>query len=73
MPDRCFNDLRYTINCTKLAALGWKELVPFDEGLEVTVEWYQKNSHRFGNIESALVAHPRAGLVHSQSSNKIGE
>jgi len=71
VPDRCFNDLRYTINCTKLAALGWKELVPFDAGLRVTVAWYQQHSHRFGNIESALVAHPRAGLVHSHSSTKL--
>mmetsp|Transcript_15905 Transcript_15905/g.18759 ORF Transcript_15905/g.18759 Transcript_15905/m.18759 type:complete len:369 (+) Transcript_15905:44-1150(+) len=60
--DRCFNDLRYTINCSKLHALGWKELVPFDEGLEVTVNWYVKNSARFGNLESALIAHPRAGM-----------
>ena len=57
-----FNDLRYTINCSKLAALGWRELVPFDEGLAVTVGWYQKFSSRFGDIESALVAHPRAGM-----------
>jgi len=57
-----FNDLRYTIDCAKLAALGWKELVPFAEGLAVTVEWYTKHSVRFGDIESALVAHPRAGM-----------
>jgi hypothetical protein len=37
--------------------------VPFNDGLRVTVNWYLKNSSRFGNIESALVAHPRAGLA----------
>lgn len=61
--DRCFNDLRYTINCSKLHALGWKELCPFPDGLEVTVKWFMKNSGRFGNLENALVAHPRAGLI----------
>jgi len=71
VPDRYFNDLRYTIDCAKLHALGWKELVPFDAGLKVTVDWYTKHSGRFGNIEHALVAHPRAGL--SESSEPSGE
>jgi dTDP-glucose 4,6-dehydratase len=62
VPDRYFNDLRYTIDCAKLHALGWRELVPFDDGLRVTVQWYARNSGRFGNIENALVAHPRAGM-----------
>merc|ERR1711998_242114 len=43
VPDRAFNDLRYTINSTKLAQLGWKEEVPFEQGLGLTVEWYLKN------------------------------
>lgn len=60
--DRAFNDLRYAINNTKLEALGWREEVGWEEGLARTVEWYRQHSHRFGNIESALVAHPRAGL-----------
>ena len=47
---------------SQLAKLGWKELVPFEDGLRVTVGWYLKNSSRFGNIDNALVAHPRAGL-----------
>ena len=38
VPDRPFNDLRYTIDCAKLHALGWKELVSFPEGLEHTVK-----------------------------------
>jgi UDP-glucose 4,6-dehydratase len=60
--DRIFNDLRYHINSDRLFQLGWREQVSWEDGLKATFEWYQKNSHRYGNIESALVAHPRAGL-----------
>ena len=59
VPDRKFNDLRYTINSSKLHELGWKEEMSWDEGLATTVEWYKKYSHRYGNIDAALVAHPR--------------
>jgi len=59
VPDRKFNDLRYTINSSKLHELGWKEEMPWDEGLKTTVEWYRKCTGRYGDIESALVAHPR--------------
>ena len=66
--DRPFNDLRYTIDCRKLHELGWREIVSFKEGLAHTVNWYRLNSTKFGNIENALVAHPRAGLAASVSS-----
>ncbi len=59
VPDRKFNDLRYTINSNKLHELGWKELMNWEEGLKTTVDWYKQYSHRYGNIDAALVAHPR--------------
>merc|ERR1712226_591180 len=59
VPDRKFNDLRYTINSNKLYELGWKEHISWEEGLEKTVEWYKMYSSRYGNIDQALVAHPR--------------
>ena len=59
VPDRKFNDLRYTINSSKLHELGWKEEWSWEEGLSTTVEWYKKYTYRYGNIDSALVAHPR--------------
>jgi UDP-glucose 4,6-dehydratase len=62
VPDRVFNDLRYHIDSSKLIELGWKEQVSWEDGLRATVEWYRNNSGRYGNIEGALVAHPRAGL-----------
>jgi hypothetical protein len=35
--------------------------VSWEEGIKLTYDWFEKNSHRYGDIESALVAHPRAG------------
>jgi dTDP-D-glucose 4,6-dehydratase len=63
VPDRKFNDLRYTINSGKLHQLGWKEEMDWEEGLRTTVEWFKQYSERFGNIEDALVAHPRIGVA----------
>lgn len=60
--DRVFNDLRYHINSSKLLALGWKEEVSWEDGLQKTFDWYKLNSARFGDIDTALQAHPRAGL-----------
>mmetsp|Transcript_22184 Transcript_22184/g.71530 ORF Transcript_22184/g.71530 Transcript_22184/m.71530 type:complete len:263 (+) Transcript_22184:304-1092(+) len=59
VPDRAFNDLRYTIDNSALTALGWTEQVSWEDGLAKTVDWYRKYSHRYNDIERALVAHPR--------------
>ena len=32
-----------------------------EDGLQSTVDWYKTYASRYGNIEGALVAHPRAG------------
>ena len=52
VPDRKFNDLRYTINSTKLHELGWKEQMTWEEGLLQTVEWYKNHTNRYGNISN---------------------
>lgn len=44
--DRPFNDQRYATDGSKLATLGWRPKVPFEEGLKRTVEWYR----RFGEV-----------------------
>jgi len=64
VPDRCFNDLRYTINSDKLEELGWREEVTWEDGIRETVDWYRYKAvdGRYGDFEQALVAHPRAGL-----------
>ena len=43
VPDRPGHDRRYAMDGTKLAALGWRSRIPFDDGFEATVEWYRDN------------------------------
>lgn len=65
--DRCFNDVRYNIDSTRLLALGWKEEMTFQQGIATTVQWYtmkNKDGTRMERwpkhlIEQATVAHPR--------------
>lgn len=61
--DRAFNDRRYFICDKKLAALGWKESVSWEEGLRRTIDWYvMKGSKQEywdnGDLEAALQPHP---------------
>jgi UDP-glucose 4,6-dehydratase len=39
--DRHFNDKRYWIESEPLKRLGWKQRVPFDEGLRTTIDWFK--------------------------------
>ena len=49
--DRAGHDLRYAIDCSKLKlALGWKQQVNFEEGLERTVEWYLNNEQWLDHV-----------------------
>jgi dTDP-glucose 4,6-dehydratase len=41
--DRLGHDRRYSIDCSKLKAIGWQPLQDFAEGLEKTVAWYREN------------------------------
>jgi dTDP-glucose 4,6-dehydratase len=38
------HDLRYALDPSKLTALGWTPLVPFEEALERTVKWFISNT-----------------------------
>lgn len=45
--DRDFNDQRYHINSDKLYKLGWKEEIPFDDGIEKTIKFYLDNKTEY--------------------------
>jgi dTDP-glucose 4,6-dehydratase len=43
--DRPGHDLRYAVDCTKIKEeLGWRPMIPFEEGLLETIRWYQEHS-----------------------------
>ncbi len=44
VPDRPGHDRRYALDCGRLRALGWSPRVPFEQGLEATVDWYVRNT-----------------------------
>lgn len=41
--DRKGHDRRYSVNCDKLKALGWKPEADFRQAMEETVAWYKAN------------------------------
>ena len=50
--DRLGHDRRYSIDSSKLRALGWKPLMNWDEGIALTVRWYQDNEWWWRKIKS---------------------
>ena len=50
--DRPGHDRRYSIDCSKIQALGWHPATPFESGLESTVSWYRDNPDWWRTIKS---------------------
>jgi len=46
VPDRPGHDFRYSLDWSKLAALGWEPETSFDDGLAQTVEWYRSHARQ---------------------------
>jgi len=52
VPDRPGHDRRYALDGSRLASLGWRAAVPFDEGLPQTVRWYAEHRAWWEPIKS---------------------
>ena len=50
--DRPGHDRRYSIDCGKVQALGWRPTTTFEAGLERTVAWYRDNPGWWRKIRS---------------------
>jgi dTDP-glucose 4,6-dehydratase len=51
--DRPGHDLRYAIDASKInKELGWKPSVTFEQGLEITIDWYLANTSWLNNVTS---------------------
>ncbi len=47
------HDKRYAIDASKInEELGWKPSVTFEEGLELTIDWYLQNEDWFNGVTS---------------------
>ena len=65
VPDRPGHDRRYAMDGSKLAALGWRPVHTFDEGLPETVAWYREHPD--------WVASARSGDWDSYYARQYGE
>ena len=45
--DRKSNNIRYSMDWTKLAGLGYRPVRELEDGLAETVEWYWRNPDRW--------------------------
>jgi dTDP-glucose 4,6-dehydratase len=52
VPDRPGHDRRYSIDATKLKGLGWAPKMSWDEGVALTVKWYQENESWWRKIKT---------------------
>jgi dTDP-glucose 4,6-dehydratase len=51
--DRAGHDLRYAIDSSKIQKeLGWEPSLVFEQGLEITVDWYLENEKWLDNVTS---------------------
>ncbi len=50
--DRPGHDRRYSLNCDKLTALGWRSAHSFEQAMEKTVQWYVDNEWWWRKIKS---------------------
>jgi dTDP-glucose 4,6-dehydratase len=50
--DRPGHDRRYSINCDKIKALGWRSRHTFEEALEKTVRWYVEHEEWWRPLKS---------------------
>ena len=51
--DRAGHDLRYAIDATKIKKeLGWEPSLQFEEGIELTIDWYLDNTDWLENVTS---------------------
>ena len=50
--DRPAHDRRYSIDCSRMEALGWSPAQDFEAGMRLTVNWYVKNEWWWRKLKS---------------------
>ena len=54
VPDRLGHDRRYSLDCKKVKALGWKPQADFDTELAQTVDWYRNNRSWWEKLKNGI-------------------
>ena len=49
--DRPGHDRRYSLDATKIRALGWKPKFKFEEAIEHTINWYKENKEWWSKLK----------------------
>ncbi|PRY51874.1 dTDP-glucose 4,6-dehydratase [Geodermatophilus tzadiensis] len=57
------HDLRYSVDYSRTAALGYAPQVPFEEGLALTVQWYRDNRAWWEPLKAAAATAHRAPVA----------
>jgi dTDP-glucose 4,6-dehydratase len=71
--DRPGHDRRYSINCGKLKRrLGWKQNFTFEQGLDLTVDWYLNNQPWIDNVRSGAYQRWTEVNYGSRQTREIG-
>jgi dTDP-glucose 4,6-dehydratase len=56
--DRAGHDLRYAIDANKIMKkLGWEPSLQFEEGIELTIDWYLNNKQWLEDVTSGEYLH----------------
>lgn len=50
--DRHFKDFRYSVDCGKIQALGWKPVKTLAGSMGELVAWYRDNRHRYNSLNA---------------------
>ncbi|MCK4903811.1 MAG: GDP-mannose 4,6-dehydratase, partial [Candidatus Marinimicrobia bacterium] len=50
--DRLGHDRRYSLDCEKLASIGWQPKNDFKKAMKFTIEWYRKNDEWWKPLKS---------------------
>lgn len=65
--DRAGHDLRYAIDATKIQKeLGWEPSLQFDEGIEITIDWYLANEEWLEHVTSGAYQDYYSNLYESR-------
>lgn len=70
--DRPGHDLRYSVDTSKIRALGWQPAHTFEQALDATVEWYRTHQDWWRPLKQSG-ASSRRGLVSAAAGGPVAE